>query len=69
MHSDPGMNLCASCGMQLAGEANLCAHHDAGGLIGWAVSNRIMCDFFHRGIVPSRLCEADRDDDLQRQAA
>lgn len=58
------MSLCASCGLQLAGDAGLCPHHHCvyGG--DWATANRIQCDFFHRGIVPKRLPIADRDDDF-----
>jgi hypothetical protein len=30
----------------------------------WAIANRIMCDFFHRGKVPPRLPQGERDDDF-----
>jgi len=30
--------------------------------IDWAVANRIMCDLIHRGIVPKRLTERERED-------
>jgi hypothetical protein len=29
----------------------MCAHHAAGYGDDWAMSNRIMCDFLHRGVV------------------
>ena len=47
------MSLCVLCGLQLAGDSALCAHHDYGAVNGWAVVNRLMCNFLHRGIVPS----------------
>jgi len=56
------MTLCASCGLQLAGEFALCPHHHCVYGDNWAIGNRIMCDFFHRGVVPKRLLQADRDD-------
>jgi hypothetical protein len=65
-HSLPSyaMSLCASCGLQLSGDAGLCPHHHCVYGDDWAVANRIMCDFFHRGKVPSRLAQSDRDDDF-----
>src|SRR5262245_61845519 len=38
------------CGMELAGEANLCAAHDLPVTDRWAAENRLMCNFLHRGI-------------------
>jgi len=35
----------------------------------WAVANRIMCDFFHRKLVPPRLAHHDRDDDFWAHTA
>lgn len=57
---------CPVCGQQLARPAVLCARHV--GLAGesWAASNRIMCDFFHRGIAPRRMGAAERIADLSR---
>jgi hypothetical protein len=57
------MNLCAVCGQHVPGNAGVCAHH-AAAEGGWAAGNRIMCDFFHRRIAPSRLNAVDRDGDL-----
>ena len=58
------MSLCSSCGLQLSGNAALCPHHHMIYGDGWAQANRIMCDFFHRGFVPSRLTQNERDDDF-----
>ena len=59
-----GMSLCASCGLQLSGDAGLCPHHHCVYGDDWAVANRIMCDFFHRGKIPPRLAQTERDDDF-----
>lgn len=58
------MSLCASCGLQLSGDAGLCPHHHCVYGDDWAVSNLIMCDFFHRKKVPPRLAKNDRLDDF-----
>lgn len=63
------MSLCVLCGVQLGGDATLCAHHHALPMGDWAAENRIMCDFIHRGIVPPRLPAAERADDLLMAAA
>jgi hypothetical protein len=34
----------------------------------WATANRIMCDFFHRGKLPARLTQKERDDDFWSHA-
>lgn len=57
------MSLCASCGSQLTGDAQLCPHHHCGWGKDWAVENRIMCDFFHRQKPPPRLPQPEREDD------
>ena len=57
------MSLCASCGLQLSGDAGLCPHHHIAIGDDWAVANRIMCDLVHRGKIPPRLGLAERDDD------
>jgi hypothetical protein len=60
------MSLCASCSLQLAANTSLCPHHHAAPADGWAVGNRILCDFVHRGIVPrSAPPEARREADLE----
>ena len=38
------MSLCASCGLQLSGDAGLCPHHHCVYGDDWAVANRIMQD-------------------------
>jgi hypothetical protein len=63
------MSLCASCGLQLSGDAALCPHHHCVYGDDWAVANRIMCDFFHRKKVPPRLAQSDRDDDFWAHTA
>ncbi len=48
------MSLCAACALQLSDDMALCPHHH--GLSGddWATTNRLMCDFVHRGRIPPR---------------
>jgi hypothetical protein len=58
------MSLCASCGLQVSGDAALCPHHHCVDGDDWAVATRIMGDCFHRKTVPPRLAQADRDDDF-----
>ena len=48
------MNLCAQCGLKIL-NGELCWHHHAVYPDDWAASNRRMCDFFHRGVVSSRV--------------
>ena len=55
------MTICAVCATRLDGTNGLCPHHASGSDDGWALTNRIMCDLLHRGIMFSRLPEADRD--------
>ena len=57
------MSLCASCGLQLSDDSSLCPHHHCAYGTEWSVTNRIFCDFFHRGIVLPRLREEERRDD------
>lgn len=56
------MSLCASCGLQLSGNAELCPHHHCVYGDNWAEINRIMCDFFHREIAPPRLSKEERNE-------
>ena len=60
------MNRCDQCGGELPGAFMLCPHHYLGDDPGWAATNRIMCDFVHRGFVPQRLEPGGREDDLRR---
>ena len=57
------MNRCAWCNVEMATGSGLCAHHDTSES-GWAASNRIMCDFLHRGLEPPRVGDGERDEDL-----
>jgi hypothetical protein len=45
------VSLCAHCGQPGDERGDLCASHTFGGGDDWAMGNRIMCDFVHRGIV------------------
>jgi len=58
------MALCVLCAQPLVGPDDVCAYHLVGhGDDHWATSNRIMCDFVHRGIIPP--APRERDDDLE----
>jgi hypothetical protein len=61
------VSICASCGLQLAGDSALCPHHHCVFGDDWAEGNRLMCDFFHRGKVPPRLPTEEPEDDLWPQ--
>ena len=63
------MSCCALCGMQLAGDAQLCAHHDYARENGWAADNRLMCDLLHRGIVPPRREAIDENSEVHLSAS
>jgi len=53
------MSLCIQCGYPTSGPDDMCAHHVASHADDWAMGNRIMCDFLHRGIVsPPERCAA-----------
>lgn len=49
------MSLCASCGSELSDGTSLCRHHHLSLEVGWAQSNRMVCDLVHRGIQPARV--------------
>jgi hypothetical protein len=51
------MSLCVECGYPTFEPEGLCAHHGIGYGDNWAMANRIMCDFLHRGIVSARPSE------------
>lgn len=53
----PAMSLCAYCGQPTLGSDPLCTHHVSGHGDDWAIGNRIMCDFVHRGVVSSTPAE------------
>ena len=54
----PVMSLCAQCGEPTPDSRDLCIYHSSGQGDGWAVGNRIMCDFLHRGIVSTGPAES-----------
>jgi hypothetical protein len=58
------MNRCASCGAETSEPMQLCLHHHADD-IRWAATNRIMCNFLHRGATPPRVPVAERASDLR----
>ncbi|HEU5320975.1 MAG TPA: hypothetical protein VFX28_09240 [Methylomirabilota bacterium] len=49
------MSLCASCGGVTFGDTGICTHHHRVYEHDWAIANRIMCDFIHRGVAPPLL--------------
>jgi hypothetical protein len=51
------------CGMPRQGDT-FCPHHAAIYGDDWAAGNRVMCDFVHRGQVPRRLGQAEREDEF-----
>ena len=45
--------LCTACGVEiLYQELALCRHHAMAADVRWATQNKIMCDYFHRGVAP-----------------
>lgn len=49
---------CAACGSSLFGaeaERGVCGHHHAVAVEGWAVANRVFCDWLHRRIEPPHV--------------
>lgn len=61
------MALCALCGSGLSGPEVVCGHHAAVYDDGWAQSNRVMCDFFHRKQIVPRLAPGERVDTVLAQ--
>jgi hypothetical protein len=62
------MSICAVCVQSSPDAGNLCPYH-VSAEDGWAVANRIMCDFVHRAIVPQRLAPEDREAVAVEEAA
>jgi len=56
------MSLCVLCAQPTLGRDDVCAYHLHGQGDYWATANRIMCDFLHRGVVPS--APSERSDGL-----
>jgi hypothetical protein len=50
------MTLCAYCGAETSSHG-LCSYHPSAHGDDWARSNRVMCDFVHRGVVPAAAPE------------
>ena len=61
------VSLCAVCALQLSGDLALCPHHHGVSGDDWATTNRLMCDFVHRGRIP-RLTPREREDELLEYA-
>ena len=57
------MALCVTCAQPTLTDQEVCAYHLFNQGDDWATSNRIMCDFLHRGIVPPVSCELEAFDD------
>jgi len=60
------MTLCAYCGVQTTRTDAVCAHHACAFVDDWAIGNRVMCDFIHRGIVPPAR---DKETEIHARAA
>lgn len=63
------MRLCAFCGTVMTGPGGVCAFHLTLASDDWAVTNRSMCDFIHRGCVPERRATQDDDPAVWIEAA
>jgi hypothetical protein len=60
--------VCSLCGWVMEGDWGICPYHYSREEPGWAIGNRIMCDFLHRGILlpePPRLAAADEFPELR----
>ena len=58
------MRLCVFCGLATNTDADICAFHTSIYGSDWAISNRAMCDFFHRHIIPPSPPTSQREDDM-----
>ena len=54
-------NRCIRCGSYLSEGREICPHHLAGQGLEWHLVNKIMCDYFHRGVTPPRVKENQKD--------
>jgi hypothetical protein len=50
------MSLCLFCGLEVWGGNEICSHYYLRSL-DWAKSNKIWCDYFHRGVEIQRAPE------------
>lgn len=55
------MSICLVCGATVPPGTAVCPGHEAMFDHAWSESNRIICDFLHRGKEPPRLPAAERD--------
>jgi hypothetical protein len=60
--------ICALCGSYLS-TGELCGHHANVYNDDWSSSNKVWCDYFHRGIEIPRLSYIDRADDFWTNTA
>jgi len=56
--------ICASCGNDTLDDTDLCRSHPIMGDMLWAATNKLMCDFFHRHLIPPRVPIEIEDPDL-----
>jgi hypothetical protein len=52
------MTLCSLCGLIVSSDqanVGICYFHHYSHGDDWARSNKVLCDFFHRGVVPPRI--------------
>lgn len=59
------MTQCVSCGSELTDGSLLCRHHSLSADERWSDGNRLLCDLLHRGKVPPRLPERQREEEVQ----
>lgn len=59
--TSPRWNVCYICGSTLVERYYVCPHHIEVYGDNWAMGNKVMCDFFHRGVVPKRLPMTTRE--------
>lgn len=55
------MNICLVCGMTVPAGTAVCPGHEIVADRAWSQSNRIICDFVHRGKEPPRLSREERE--------
>ena len=63
------MRLCACCDTVMTAPGNLCAFHLTLASDDWAMTNRSMCDFIHRGRVPDPPVTQHDDSPVRIEAA
>lgn len=58
------MSRCVSCGSDLTDGSLLCRHHALNAEERWSEGNRLLCDLLHRGKVPPRLAQGQREEEV-----